>query len=964
MESRRTINNANDNKSVLTIYHLNVQSLSNKIDNLEDVLGSEDIDILCLTEHWLQNRSVNDLKIEGYFLTSNFSRSKNKHGGSLILVKNVYRDSIKSCGVAEDSSVELHSEICSIGVNDVCIICCYRPPSGDVNLFFNSLNACFAKALRGFKYVVFTGDLNIDLFSESFNKKTLNDIFDSFNLKVTTHEPTRVFQHMNGHRGESAIDYMVTNIANDLFHSSVVNPHLSDHFALKFVLKCDFLSHAQDEESKLISIRNLSPSSIESFASMVKRQDWDYIYESGTSSDLAWVNFISTLTYFLDCCCPYKNIKISTINHKNQLDNWYNDNLRTIKAELDRLHFVQKHVTNNNLTLQYKNLQKFYRHQIKITKKEYYHNKITNSINKTKAVWNIVNNKLNRRNAINKIHLNINNTIVTDSITIANEFANHFSSVSTNKLNDKYGHLHTSNNPISTPLLSNSIFIDPVTMDEVISVIGNLKNKNSSGTDDINVKIIKVIKFDIAVPLTILINESIFSGVFPTILKTANVIPIHKKNDKHNIENYRQISILSVFSKILEKIVYEKLLCFINKYNIINDCQHGFRPGRSVETANFRFLNFIYSNLDQGKYVVSLFFDLSIAFDTVNREILISKLHNMGIRGQISEWINSYLSNRKMYVRYDGVSSEVKTVNMGVPQGSVLGPLLFLLYANDLPLNISTGLVTMYADDTSVVVASDTLEGLSDGIRSVCVDMERWCRTNHLILNVQKTEYMNMFIKKPLPSTFETHQNIVFSANAKFLGTVIEPNLKFYKHIEFVCSKLNSAFFAILSLKNTLGEAGLLSVYFSLAYSHLSNNIISWGNHPMWDRAFIAQKRIIRLIFDLKPRASCRPIFINKKILTLPCVFIFKCVMFVNSNKHLFEKIGSYSAYNTRGNGLLSVPRHKTAFFEDSPFYSCLSIYNKLSPSIRAMCGKRFEFAVRKFLTTRAFYSVAEYLRE
>lgn len=588
----------------LTVLHINIQSLCNKLDNLELLLCDEGVDVLCLSEHWLQLDTISSVKIQGYSLVSNFSRTNSIHGGSLILVKDSLVALFRPCEIVTNASIESHSEMCSVLLNDVCIICCYRPYNGDFNLFYSSLSVAIANALKFCKYVILAGDLNVDYSRDSANKKALCDIFDSFNLKVTTNKPTRVFTNLNGRTSVSAIDYIVTNIPGDLFQCDIVNAHLSDHFAHRFEFQ--LIDDLQNNVSnkKIVKIRNRSQHNIAMFSNMLKQETWFNVYDSNGSVELGWANFMDTILYCLDCCCPYQN----KCRHNKTSINWYNDKLRNTKMQLDNLYWLQRRTSDDNLTLQYKNLKKQYKVQIKHTKKAFYLSKIKNSNNKSKEIWNIVNNSLNRGNNTNyTIKLNVNNCIISDPNQIANEFVNYFSTASSNKLKNTYGSLK-SELCSTMPSISNSIVVEPVSVDKVINIINNLKNKHSAGFDDINAKMLKAIKDNICYPLTFLINQSLQKGIFPAVLKRANVIPLHKGNDKEDVVNYRQISLISVFSKIMEKIVYEIILNFVTKYKIINECQHGFMPNRSIETASYRFLNYTHTKLDDGKYVVGLFF--------------------------------------------------------------------------------------------------------------------------------------------------------------------------------------------------------------------------------------------------------------------------------------------------------------------------------------------------------------------
>lgn len=310
----------------------------------------------------------------------------------------------------------------------------------------------------------------------------------------------------------------------------------------------------------------------------------------------------------------------------------------------------------------------------------------------------------------------------------------------------------------------------------------------------------------------------------------------------------------------------------MEKNNILTVSQHGFRAGKSTETASCHLLDHIYADLDRGLYVVSLLFDLSKAFDTVDKNLLSKKLYNIGLRGKILSWILSYMQGRTLKVKLGEIESELHDVTIGVPQGSVLGPLIFMLFINELPNYLSHGHLTMFADDITVTLSAETPEKLQELVNHALQEVNSWSQRDRLILNNTKTVFIHFYMQRSLPHNINLCENINLSHSTKLLGTHLDAKLTWDVHIEHVCNQLNKAYFAILQLKSTLDISGILNIYYALAYSHISLNIICWGSAKDRDRVFISQKRIIRLIFSMEFNESCRRIFINKKILTTPCI--------------------------------------------------------------------------------------------
>lgn len=359
-------------------------------------------------------------------------------------------------------------------------------------------------------------------------------------------------------------------------------------------------------------------------------------------------------------------------------------------------------------------------------------------------------------------------------------------------------------------------------------------------------------------------------------------------------------------------------------------------------------------------------FKNSKAFDCIDHTFLRQKLYTIGVRGCILSWVMSYLENRKICVKVQGSTSNCYSIHRGVPQGSVLGPLLFNLYVNELPNHLTSTCVTMFADDTTVAVSALTAEDLNKSIIRVIHDFQNWCRENNLILNIDKTICLNFYNKKKHPIDEIVVNNIKLNESTitKFLGVFLNDNLTWSAHINHVSKTISRSYYAILKTKDVLSTHCLLNVYYSLVYSHLSYNIILWGNAPESIRLFIMQKKIIRLIFNMRNTESCKSVFVDKKIMTLPCIYIFKLLLYVKKNIHLYETNCKYHNYNTRKGKELITVNHNTSKYEYSPSYAGVKLFNKLPEHYKKENYNAFKKKLKQLLINKCYYTVIEYIND
>ena len=429
---------------------------------------------------------------------------------------------------------------------------------------------------------------------------------------------------------------------------------------------------------------------------------------------------------------------------------------------------------------------------------------------------------------------------IDDAKQIAEYFNSFFSSVGQRySVADSFrGNVVNPLDYMSSVNVSDSLFLLPTSEKEIIETCMSMKSKSSSGHDGISNKLLKLIIHNIANPLCHIFNRSFLTGRFPDQYKIVKVIPIHKSEDKLNPNNYRPISLLSAISKVLEKLVYKRVISFIERHNLICPEQYGFLKGRSTEHAILDIIHKIAYAIETRKITLGVFLDLSKAFDTIPHHILIKKLARYGIRGVAGCWFNSYLSNRTQYVQTEKATSSCQTITFGVPQGSVLGPLLFLLYINDLPSISSIMNYLLFADDTSGLFSAPTLDELFHTVNNELYNLSTWFAANKLTVNVSKT-YSAIFLTRqkkkhvefcPTSHLLKLNDLPIKNVNCvKFLGFQLDDNLTFKNHLNQTRVKLSQGIYALSQAAKIVSTRELKLLYSALILPYLNYGLLAWG---------------------------------------------------------------------------------------------------------------------------------------
>lgn len=366
---------------------------------------------------------------------------------------------------------------------------------------------------------------------------------------------------------------------------------------------------------------------------------------------------------------------------------------------------------------------------------------------------------------------------------------------------------------------------------EVEELIGNFANKGAP-LCRLPVFVFKYVKDVISPALSELFNESVISGSFPDVLKLGRVRPIHKKGNVTKRENFRPITTLHIISKVFEKLMYARLISFFNRFNILSSNQFGFQTSRSTADALLVFLDSAFASIEARQQILAVFLDFSKAFDTVDHEILLRKLEHVGIRGQIYAWFASYLENRKQFVCIGDERSPNTDINVGVPQGSTLGPLLFLLYVNDI-VNVSSVFKSvLFADDTTLYVSDRNLGDRETYLNIELKKIEKWIFSNKLSVNVSKTTYMIITNRAEASDlNLSMNNNFIQRVNMhRFLGVVIDEHLNFMHHVDALCGKLSRSLGVMRRISSILPTNVLRNVYHALFASHMSYAITAYGS--------------------------------------------------------------------------------------------------------------------------------------
>ena len=817
-------------KRGMAIASLNINGLRSHHDEIKLLLNDQGILILALNETKLDASVPKELSATSIYQQKRLDRTCNGGGVSIYVrdsIKMTPRDDVPSHGLEL-----LCVEISPPKSKPFLVVTWYRPPSDPVDSF-DKLEKALAFLDKEGKEIILLGDTNCDLAKKSTdqpldnNAKRISSLYELFSFKQLIEEPTRVTLDT-----ATLIDHVATTCPRNILKSGVHEVSLSDHYMVYCIRKFD---GAVEKGHKKIKTRKMKSFNEEAFLADVSEICWEQMLTETDDIKLLVNHWSEMFSSIIEKHAPLSEMRVS-----EKYCPWIDKDLRDLMRTRDKLKKSAVKGKSPILMASYRRIRNKVNALNVRLKKQHYTDRISECKGNMKESWKTINELLNKRSKSSNIDcLNESGIETRNKKDVSNSMNNFFCTIG-RELADKI-------QPASNPLLSGDYEVNKdkakfnfktIELKDIRDAFAKVKTSKSFGIDNISSYFMKLALPYIENSLSFLFNTSIQTSQFPDSWKVARVTPIFKEGDKTVKSNYRPISVLPVISKLFEKLVFDQLYQHMKGNGLFTADQSGFLRLHSTLTCLLKMNDDWYNGLDLGKLVGLVFIDLKKAFDTVDHDILCKKLELYGVLQRELSWFRSYLSNRKQFCRVNGVDSDIREIEVGVPQGSCLGPLLFLIYINDLPQAVQDSSVTMYADDTSLCQQSNDLTQLNEAINSDLRKLDTWLQGNKLSLNVAKTHAMLISTKQKHNSLKSRNEVLELKIRdnelevvqkTKYLGVQIDSSLDWREQTKAVSTKVSRAIGFLRHAKSFLPKESLKTLYTGIVEPHFRYCCSVWG---------------------------------------------------------------------------------------------------------------------------------------
>lgn len=926
----------NDSEKHFSLIYANIRSMRKNFNSFlaEFLLIKENIDIIVLTEVWISSDEVDFYKISGY---NSFASCNDNYraGGVVCFLNDKFKATKVQLNLTTVDTLLLEVKCKNYFFN---LLCLYRLQNFSEKQFIDQIHDVMPNIKNN---TVFIGDININLLdSNSLHVQNYQNLMGNSGFLSLNNLPTRISA-----TSKSCLDHIFVKSRHiEVFKSAVFDLNLTDHCLLGLVMvnkNCNSIIKKGND----IKLQTKVVLDYELINEKLSKVDW---------TELFLLHDVNS------CYDQFHNILSSIVNSSSRqieirckLDKakcvspWITSSiLKKIERRRKLFKISKRRPYDNAFGTFFKNFCSNLQKEIDTTKNNYYSNKILECKGDTAQQWKIINNLTGsaKQKVLNTVELE-DGTVITEPNVAANEINKYLVSVNSSA---DLNLINTQNTRNQTHIL-NSLFFYQVTEYELQTIVNSLKNKKSCGFDKFNVVLIKEVSKNIVPILTYIINLSLATGTFPDKLKTSIVVPIPKKEKSTNITNLRPISLLSVFSKIIEKCVKVRLLNYINKLAIISTKQFGFTKGKSTEDALLNVSDSILTNLNLNNKVTGLYLDFKKAFDFVHHEILLEKLSALGVRGVALDWFRSYLTGRSQRVRVGDSLSPPLPIASGVPQGAVLSANLFLIFINDLLTENLHGTINAFADDVALFYFQNNSDLILRNINEDLKMIRKWCSRNKMEINVSKTKYINFDLKGfDLPNRIFYHEEhcgldcnscqvIERVDNFKYLGLVMDEKMKWEAHINSIHKKIKFSIRQFYFLKNFCDQKLLRCLYFALVQSKIQYGLTCWGNTFKYliNKIRISQNHIMRIVLQKRKIESSFPLFFQLKILPVQHLFTYKVLrlFYIRSGNQGTTNL----YYRTRSltNNKFRVPKVNKSIYRQSFSYIAPKLFNQIPPKIK-----------------------------